>query len=268
MGEFADSNLIIADWEKEIIERISRESVMGKAARDVTVTWLDSKTEVSNCTISTDFFNGKNWIVIQRPHDHDYVVDIAAIRNMYLYTDEQKCLGLNLQHSRLKLEFADVRQSSSWLKTIKDLKESGHAPDIQGTCKVSSPPKVSTQCNDGMEIPYDLRLDVKLAIAETGFLGPIGAFSSGADVASVAGWWGYLLVQYSKYYGIHLDKETAKKICSTALLGMGGYYLGCKTATKLFHLIPGAGTITAMGISSLQNIIFTYRFAITTVFLF
>lgn len=44
---------------------------------------------------------------------------------------------------------------------------------------------------------------------------------------------------------------------------MGGYYLGCKTATKLFHLIPGAGTIAAMGISSLQNMIFTYRFAIT-----
>lgn len=47
------------------------------------------------------------------------------------------------------------------------------------------------------------------------------------------------------------------------LLGMGGYSLGCKTATKLFHLIPGAGTLAAMGLSSLQNIIFTYRFAIT-----
>lgn len=43
---------------------------------------------------------------------------------------------------------------------------------------------------------------------------------------------------------------------------MGGYYLGCKTATKLFLLIPGAGTLTAMGLSSLQNAIFTYRFAV------
>ncbi|MBQ1257595.1 MAG: hypothetical protein IIX93_10020, partial [Clostridia bacterium] len=58
-------------------------------------------------------------------------------------------------------------------------------------------------------------------------------------------------------------KEAAKKICSTAILGMGGYYLGCKTATRLFHMIPGAGTIAAMGMSALQNIIFTYRFAIT-----
>ena len=114
-----------------------------------------------------------------------------------------------------------------------------------------------------MEIPYALRGDVKLAIFETGALGPIGAFSSTADIAAIAGWWGYLLVQYSKHYGVTLDKEAAKKICSTALLGMGGYYLGCKTATKLFHLIPGAGTIAAMGISALQNIIFTYRFAVT-----
>lgn len=114
-----------------------------------------------------------------------------------------------------------------------------------------------------MEIPYALRSGVKLAIFETGALGPIGAFSSTADIASIAGWWGYLLVKYSNYYELPLDKETAKKICSTTLLGMGGYYLGCKTATKLFHLIPGAGTIAAMGISALQNIIFTYRFAVT-----
>lgn len=75
-----------------------------------------------------------------------------------------------------------------------------------------------------MEIPYALRGDVKLAIFETGALGPIGAFSSTADIAAIAGWWGYLLVQYSKHYGVTLDKEAAKKICSTALLGMGGYY--------------------------------------------
>lgn len=114
-----------------------------------------------------------------------------------------------------------------------------------------------------MEIPCALRSDVKLAILETGLLGPVGAFSTVADVASIGGWWGYLLVKYSKYYGMEMDKEAAKKICSTAILGMGGYYLGCKTATRLFHMIPGAGTIAAMGMSALQNIIFTYRFAVT-----
>ena len=44
-----------------------------------------------------------------------------------------------------------------------------------------------------MEIPTALRKDVKLAILETGLLGPIGAFSTVADVASIGGWWGFLL---------------------------------------------------------------------------
>lgn len=114
-----------------------------------------------------------------------------------------------------------------------------------------------------MEIPTALRKDVKLAILETGLLGPIGAFSTVADVTSIGGWWGFLLYKYARHYGIEMDREAAKKICSTAILGLGGYYLGCKTATKLFHMIPGAGTIAAMGMSALQNIIFTYRFAIT-----
>lgn len=114
-----------------------------------------------------------------------------------------------------------------------------------------------------MEIPIELREDVKLAITETGLLGPIGAFSTVADVASIGGWWGYLLVCYAKHYGYKMDKESAKKICVTTLLGMGGYYAGCKAATKFFHLIPGAGTLLAMALSSLANVIFTYRFAVT-----
>jgi len=61
-----------------------------------------------------------------------------------------------------------------------------------------------------------------------------------------------------------LNKEEAKKICTTALLGMGGYYAGCKTATKLFHLIPGAGMLLACGISSLANIVFREHLKISS----
>lgn len=113
-----------------------------------------------------------------------------------------------------------------------------------------------------MEIPYELRDDTKLAIIETGLLGPLGAFSTVADVASIAVWWGFLLVEYTSHYGGQIGKEEAKKICSSALIGMGGYYTGCKMATKFFHFIPGAGTLMAMGISSLTNMIFTYRFSV------
>ena len=113
------------------------------------------------------------------------------------------------------------------------------------------------------QIPEALKKDVKLTILETGAMGTIGVFSSAADVMSIAGSWGYLLMRYARYYRYTIDLEMAKKLCVTVLLGMGGYYFGCKTATRLFHIIPGAGTLAAMGISSLQNVIFTYRFAVT-----
>ena len=113
-----------------------------------------------------------------------------------------------------------------------------------------------------MEIPENMREDVKFAILEAGAFGPIGAFSTAADVGAIATVWGYLLFKYTKQYGYKLEKDDAVKICTTALLGLGGYYAGCKMATKLFHIIPGAGTLLAMGISSLANVIFTYRFAL------
>ena len=43
--------------------------------------------------------------------------------------------------------------------------------------------------------------------------------------------------------------------------GVMKYIAGCKAATKLFHLIPGAGTVIAIAGSTLENIVFTYRFA-------
>ena len=113
-----------------------------------------------------------------------------------------------------------------------------------------------------MEIPKNMREDVKFAILEAGAFGPIGAFSTAADVGAIATVWGYLLFKYTKHYGYKLENDDAVKICTTALLGLGGYYAGCKMATKLFHIIPGAGTLLAMGISSLANVIFTYRFAL------
>lgn len=61
------------------------------------------------------------------------------------------------------------------------------------------------------QISEELRADVKHAIVTTVSLGPLGAFSSAADVASIAGTWGFLLVRYALYYDFELDLETAKK---------------------------------------------------------
>ncbi len=233
---------------------------MAKEFCEATVTGLDRNPASESCEVSTRYFNNTNWLVFGRKFDHDYIIEIAAIRELFQDSNNVRRLRIGTQYTQLWVEFADGRQAVAWLKRIRDLKN-GKSPEIT----TNTPKAISKdqRSSDKMEIPEGLRADVKLAVFETGVLGPIGAFSTTADIASIAGWWGYLLVQYSRHYGVQLDGETAKKICSTALLGMGGYYLGCKTATKLFHLIPGAGTLAAMGMSSLQNIIFTYRFAVT-----
>ena len=62
---------------------------------------------------------------------------------------------------------------------------------------------------------------------------------------------------------VEMNKETAAQICKSVLLGVAGYYAGCKMVTRLFNFIPGAGTLLGMGISALTNILFTYRFALT-----
>ena len=118
------------------------------------------------------------------------------------------------------------------------------------------------------EIPKELRPITKKILTAVGMAGTIGAFSTAADVATIAGSWGTLMVTYAKYYGLSLDEESATKLATTTILGLRGYYAGCKLAAKMFHLIPGLGTIAAMGISSFQNMVFTYRFATILVRLF
>lgn len=114
-----------------------------------------------------------------------------------------------------------------------------------------------------VQIPAALHKRVRDTMLAAGALGPIGAFSTTADVATIAGCWGTLLLAFCDHYHVRMDKDTAVKTCSSILLGLGSYYAGCKLATKLFHLIPFAGTLMGMGISSVANILFTYRFALT-----
>lgn len=106
--------------------------------------------------------------------------------------------------------------------------------------------------------------DVVFWLCEAGLAGPIGAFSTIADVAALGSIWGGLFYELASNRGLSIDKTQAIKICETILLGSSAYYMGCKAAIKLLHLIPGAGTLASMGISSFENIVFTYRFALAT----
>lgn len=103
---------------------------------------------------------------------------------------------------------------------------------------------------------------VKIAMIASAGAGPLGALSSTADAAGIAAIWGSLLVGMVGKSGAAMDKETAKKVVGAVVSGAMGYYGGCKLATRLFTLIPGAGLFIAMGASTVANILFTYRFAL------
>ena len=111
-------------------------------------------------------------------------------------------------------------------------------------------------------IPSALRHDVKVAITEAGMCGPLGVVSGAADVAAIAGCWGILLVKYARYFKVTICKKSAVDICTTLLLGMGGYYAGCRMATRAMQFIPGAGWLIGAGVSSVANVVFTYRYAL------
>ena len=112
-------------------------------------------------------------------------------------------------------------------------------------------------------IPEKYTAATKKALIAAAGCGPLSAFSSAADVAAITGIWGTYLYTVARGEHIEMKKETATQICKSVLLGAAGYYAGCKMATRLFNLIPGAGTLLGMGISALTNILFTYRFALT-----
>lgn len=119
-----------------------------------------------------------------------------------------------------------------------------------------------------VRIPKKYRGATQIALAAAASAGPVGAFVTAADIASIAGIWGTLLYSVAKKESYVLDKDTAVKVCKSALLGMGGYYAGCKVATKIFMFIPGAGFFVGMGVSTFANILFTYRFALTLTTMF
>ncbi len=112
-------------------------------------------------------------------------------------------------------------------------------------------------------IPYQHRNATRVALIASAGLGPMGALSAGGDILAVGGIWSACLVSIAAKEGCNMDKDTAIGICKSAALGVSGYYAGCKLATNLFLLIPGAGILAAMGASSVANIIFTYRFVLT-----
>ena len=111
-----------------------------------------------------------------------------------------------------------------------------------------------------MAIAYKYRSTVQAGVLAATALGPAGAFSGPADAAAIFSVWTTMFCSMVEESGHSMNRDFAVKLVSTVGTGVVGYYAGCKSATWLFHLIPGAGTLTAMGVSSAMNALFTYKF--------
>lgn len=111
-----------------------------------------------------------------------------------------------------------------------------------------------------MAIPEKYKKIISSGVIASLAAGPLGAFSGPFDAGAIAGIWTTMFISIANKSGHMVDSAFAKKFISTIGTGFVGYYGGCKVATWIFHLIPGAGTLAAMGISTVMNGIFTLKF--------
>jgi hypothetical protein len=111
-----------------------------------------------------------------------------------------------------------------------------------------------------MAVPRRFRPIVGGASAAAGALGVPGAFAFGADVPILIGIWTLGAVMIVDKAGATTTKAQLKAFVTSTISGAALFMAGSKLATAIFHLLPGPGTLAAMGVNSSLNALFTYRF--------
>ena len=111
-----------------------------------------------------------------------------------------------------------------------------------------------------MSIPSDFRPIVANCTKTAGVVGVPGAFSFGADVPILIGIWSVGAGMIADEAGNASDSEQLKALASSTLSGVALFLGGSKIASTLFNLLPGPGTVAAIGVNSSLNAFFTYRF--------
>ncbi len=110
-----------------------------------------------------------------------------------------------------------------------------------------------------MAIPQNYRSTVNAAAKAAGGLGVPGAFSFGLDVTGMITIWSLMIREIAIISGHRVDASFAKKIAYGVGAGIAAYIGGSKIAMKLLHLIPGLGSLAAIGVNSGLNFLFTYK---------
>jgi uncharacterized protein (DUF697 family) len=100
---------------------------------------------------------------------------------------------------------------------------------------------------------------IKEAALSAGAIGIPGAFSFGLDVAAMTGIWTTMTVSIAKASGHKVDRTFIGKLVAALVGGVAAYVGGSKLAMAALHAIPGAGTLTAVGVNSFLNFWYTWR---------
>ena len=106
--------------------------------------------------------------------------------------------------------------------------------------------------------PY--RPIVGAAAKAAGAVGVPGAFSGGFDLVAVSGIWTGMTMAIAHESRHRIDKNYAMKIVAAIGAGGAAYYGGSKLFTSALHfVVPGAGSLAAVGINGVLNYWYTFR---------
>jgi len=111
-----------------------------------------------------------------------------------------------------------------------------------------------------MSVPERFRKIVGGGALYAGAVGVPGAFAFGADVPILISIWCIGGVMIASEAGNVTTKDHFKGIATSTLSGAALFLAGSKFAASLFNLLPGPGTMAAIGVNSSLNAFFTYRF--------
>lgn len=157
------------------------------------------------------------------------------------------------------IEEAIVRSNLWWAVFLKCL---GTGYCLLNQCVSPKAPSfdfLTTQNLNSMSIAKQYRPVVGAAAKAAAAIGVPGAFSFGLDVVGMGTIWAAMIREIAQRSGHEVDMQYAKKIACGIAAGAGAYIGGSKLAMKLLHLIPGAGTLAAIGVNSFMNFLFTYK---------
>jgi uncharacterized protein (DUF697 family) len=119
-----------------------------------------------------------------------------------------------------------------------------------------------------MAIKQPYREIVGAGSKAAGLIGIPGALSFGFDVTAIGAIWATMILGLANRSNHKADGVFAFKLASGVLAGIGAYVGGSKIAIGLLNLVPGAGTIAAMGVNGSLNYLFTYKLGHTMSTLF